>query len=93
MKSRVLRSRRGCDSGKVDELILGGEPATLRVVVTGDAVLQKRLALDVPVDLVDEPIPVVLKAQVEIRIEVLARPDCIFSEDVRPEPRRAPPGS
>src|SRR5688500_14126202 len=75
---------------EIDELILGGKAAALCVVVAGNSMLCHRLVLDVPVEIVRDAIPVLLKPQAHVRVEVLGLTHGVLAKAVWAEAHVAP---
>ena len=69
MKPGILRN--GCitQPAQIEHLVLGGEAATLRVVVARDALLKDRLRFHVVVQVMDDAVTVLLEPQRRAGVE------------------------
>src|SRR5262245_38473955 len=93
METRVFRYR--CvrpQALQVDELVLGRKAAALGVVVPGNALLQNRLALNVPTEAVDGPVTVLLQSYGRVGVEEVRMVRDVLASGVRPVSLLAPSG-
>ena len=70
MEAGILRyGRIAAETAEVEHLVLSGEPAALRIVIAGDALLKNALVVNIPVEIMDDAEAVLLESYRGVRVE------------------------